>query len=86
MCSVFDLVRKLQEKSRAARRRVGVAVAALVTIVIFLVWLSTFTTARAPAEQREESVRVATPLETIRDSFGVFVERLRGELPPHADE
>lgn len=66
---MFHLIRSLQHKPEAVRRRVAFVIAVVVTLIIAIIWFSTLSV-RVDSNRREQSNTTVTPFSTIRESFG----------------
>ena len=81
---MLDMLEKLRSKPIAHRKRVLLLTAGSITGLIFIIWLSTFTTGIA-----SESVDGATvektlgPIENLKNNFAYFYDsakKLSGEI------
>lgn len=83
MSRLVRAIEKLHTQPKEVRQRVGVFVAGSVTFIIFLVWLLTLggtvgeQSSTSSATTTDVAVDIATPLETIGQSFKVLLRGLK---------
>lgn len=68
---MFRLIKRIHEKPEPARRRIAFGIALAITLIIFLVWLSTLP-AKLRNSQHASNPRseAASPIETLKESVG----------------
>lgn len=79
---MFDLVEKLQKKPESARRVIVLIAAGAITIVIFVVWLTTLGTRSFSIASGVKDNAEVSPLSSVTSGFsrlfGGFGEQLDG--------
>jgi len=79
MSSTFDFLNRLHKKPKEVRQHIGLMIAGVVTLIIFLFWIATFGS-RFESQVEEDStveVTIATPLQTVARSFSIIVNSVK---------
>ena len=77
---MFDFLEKLRQKPEAVRVRYAVIFAALVTGLIFLVWLSVLGVRLSNSPASDAVLQGSSPFGTLKESVGSFFEAGREQI------
>lgn len=75
-----QFVQHLLRKPQSVRRRYSLAIAGIITVLIFTVWISTLETQISENNIARDTTEEQSPFAAIRGNFGAAFEGLRQKI------
>jgi len=83
---MFKVLEQLHKQPKDVRRQVGFIISAVATILIFLIWIATFTTEDTSTLTEENVADIATPFETVGESFSRIITGVKVQFSDLTNE
>lgn len=69
---MFQLLDRLRQKSDLQKKTIAFAIATLVSVIILVTWLSTFSFDVGNLQETTDTAQTSAPVQTLREQFGIF--------------